>query len=839
MRRLRPFAALIVLLGLVVGVPLGLAATIGNPLDGWADLKAGDLSDTVVIDILAAVVYLAWAQFAISVIVEAAAAIRRTPLPRRIPGVLHGQEQLARTLVTTALLLGTATAAVADPIHAFAAPTPRPVIASTQPISHTQLHDEHPRFPRAAATTAGSPSTEGHAATRPAAAATTVYVVPRAGDGPDTLWDIAEAKLGSGERWREIWAVNQGRTQADGSVMTQAGLLRPGWTVLIPDTAPPSPPVGTTTVRVVPGDTLTEIAESHDSTEPVVWDLNQGRREPDGHLFTDPNLIRPGDEILIPSRRTTPVKTTPTTPTPRVQKGPAPPIRPRLDSPPAPSRPAPPPTGGVGTTPGPLPASTTPHAERAAAARHSAMVWRDVFAGTGGLLAAGLLGALMLRWRRRFRFLRLGRTIAATPPHLIPVEKATLTCGGAAAADERFLDHALRSLVRAGAGQAGATLPDLIAVRMVGDRLELRLPQPHQDPPPAPWQVDDTGLRWSVSVSDELPVSGDNAAEQVAPYPALVGVGHRPAQADPTAGSAVPNAAGEKWLLDLERAGAIALTGDPDRCLDLARFIAAGLAVNAWSDQLSVTMVGFGAELVLLNPQRLRHTQDLEDGADLLAAALTHAVTATVHAGLDVLAGRLHDIAADSFMPHVLLVAPHVTDRSGRLAALLGRLRSHPARAAVAVVLAGDRDRLEAARRGRRAAADTRARAGPARPAAPGRAGQRHRADAAPRRRPPRPTDTGLRRRPALRAVLRRGRRATRRSDTAPNRVATSSGADAEHRGLARVADVGHRDHHAAAGRGRGLPTHRMHYRGGPADGGAPGAGRGRVTGGGSRPQPG
>ena len=37
--RLRGLVALTVLLALVVGIPLGLAALIGNPLHGWADLE--------------------------------------------------------------------------------------------------------------------------------------------------------------------------------------------------------------------------------------------------------------------------------------------------------------------------------------------------------------------------------------------------------------------------------------------------------------------------------------------------------------------------------------------------------------------------------------------------------------------------------------------------------------------------------------------------------------------------------------------------------------------------------------------------------------------------------
>ena len=99
MQLLRALAAVPVLLGLVVGVPLLLAHTIGNPLHGWADLKAGDINDGVIIDVLAAITYLAWAQFAVSVVVELVAAIRRTPMTARLPFVFSGQQHLAHNLV--------------------------------------------------------------------------------------------------------------------------------------------------------------------------------------------------------------------------------------------------------------------------------------------------------------------------------------------------------------------------------------------------------------------------------------------------------------------------------------------------------------------------------------------------------------------------------------------------------------------------------------------------------------------------------------------------------------------------------------------------------------------
>ena len=96
-----------------------------------------------------------------------------------------------------------------------------------------------------------------------------------------------------------------------------------------------------------------------------------------------------------------------------------------------------------------------------------------------------------------------------------------------------------------------------------------------------------------------------------APYPTLVSVGH--------------TETGEQWLLDLEQVGYLSLTGDPDRCMDLARFIAAELAHNAWSDTVDVTLVGFGPEMTALNPERLTHTDNLETATAAATRALADA----------------------------------------------------------------------------------------------------------------------------------------------------------------------------------------------------------------------
>lgn len=50
----------------------------------------------------------------------------------------------------------------------------------------------------------------------------------------DSLWRIAERKLGSGFRWREIFELNRGRRFADGETLTNPRLIRPGWRLELP-----------------------------------------------------------------------------------------------------------------------------------------------------------------------------------------------------------------------------------------------------------------------------------------------------------------------------------------------------------------------------------------------------------------------------------------------------------------------------------------------------------------------------------------------------------------------------------------------------------------------------
>ncbi|MFD3999040.1 hypothetical protein [Streptomyces sp. NPDC058548] len=64
------------------------------------------------------------------------------------------------------------------------------------------------------------------------------YVVTKQANGqPEFLFSIAEKVLGDGNRFNEIFELNKGRKQADGSVVKNATSIAPGWVLQLPPDA--------------------------------------------------------------------------------------------------------------------------------------------------------------------------------------------------------------------------------------------------------------------------------------------------------------------------------------------------------------------------------------------------------------------------------------------------------------------------------------------------------------------------------------------------------------------------------------------------------------------------
>jgi len=675
MRRVRGLLGLILLLTLAVGLPWALAVTVGNPLHAWSSIKVGDMSDQDVIAIMAAIAYLAWASFAFALVVEAvetvaAAAGSRPRRQLRIP-LLGVQQDLARSLIAAVLLLAPAVATVAGPAAtAFATPAPHAVTST-----YTAPQTAAPATP--VAQPAVSPSSTTSASTPAAqaasAASSSMYVIPDQG-GMRSYWSLAEHYLGNGQRWQEIWQLNQGRTQADGSVMDTPRQLHRGWIVLIPaaSTADTSP--GTHDVVVHDGDTLSGLAAADGVTDwTSVWPANADRSEPGGERFTNPDLVKPGWTIALPGHRgaaTVPRMTVPAQATPTHDPAPS-------ATPPEPSPVGVPSEVGKSAEQASSAPPAAPHGAESAVQLTVVAEWVATVAAGAGVLAGGTYLALRRYRRRQFRHRRPGRTVAGPAPQHAPLEKVLVTAGAYAVRDVDFINRALRSLAAA-VLRAGGRLPAVVAARLTEHHFDLVLAEAQLEDPPTPWVVA-SATSWVLDKSAELPLV-EEYEQTSAPYPTLVSVGYTPA--------------GEEWLIDLEQAGSLAFAGDPARCLDLARFTVAELAHNVWSDHLTVTLAGFGEELVGLNPSRLTHTDDIVAAAAAAANDVAaHRAIADAEA-IDVLDGRLHGVSGDSWMPQVLFVAPHWSEDDGDAAAvdvLLGSVSERSARTAVAVVLPGDR----------------------------------------------------------------------------------------------------------------------------------------------------
>lgn len=268
----RAILAGLALLLLVLGVPLGLWLWTGPPPVPTGFPDAADLQDPVgpetVLVVLRAVVWLAWLQFVVSVVVEAASALRGPGLPWHVP--LGGLSQrLARTLVS-ALLVGGVVMGGSSSASAATPPTAEPVAGTDVSAAAVQAaRAETGDAPEAAAPTrdrtdgadavaadSGGPqaadrvraSHAGVPATMTDVIGKKVYVVqPPKGHYHDNLWDIAERHLGDGRRWREIFTLNDKRQQPDGRQLVVGKLIQPGWVLVMPDDA-----VGLERVREAP-----------------------------------------------------------------------------------------------------------------------------------------------------------------------------------------------------------------------------------------------------------------------------------------------------------------------------------------------------------------------------------------------------------------------------------------------------------------------------------------------------------------------------------------------------------------------------------------------------------
>ena len=742
--------SLLVIVLTVVGTPLALVkigafpTAVPTPSGIWEGLSRPDLTGRGgVFIVLAILVWGCWGAFTLSLLREIPAAVRShgQRAARPLPGLSWSARPAALLVAAIVAMF------VAAPLLTAAAPV---AVAGALPDATTgaglgrgpvATAAQHPAAQHPAAHAAVMTTTGNH---HPASSTATPSRAV-AGAGPaqrytvkrhDTLWSIAERQLGDPLRYTEIAALNPHLGSGhDIHVGDTLQLPTPPTTRTFAPTSIPAVE-GTVDVTVEKGDTLSGIAAEHGVTNwrAKVWPANAGRAEPDGKHLTNPNHIEPGWHLTVPhssgDASTRAQTVTDAAGSDHARPGsepaaaapvPAPPPAPVVHDPDA-TRLTPDPEKQVGQHVGqaPAPAAAGPPASPAQqptpvvpeqpGASHAAPQTqvRPATQGrpvsglaAGGLVAAaGVLSALVLLRRQQFRNRRPGRTIAAAGPDLIPFERAAVTDGGPFCGQVERLDELLRRAARL----HDEGLP-LAAVQLHDGNITLHLASPVLLP--APWTATEAAQQvWTFPADASAATAGpEPEAGDIGPFPTLVHLGS--------------NTAGE-WLLDLERAGGLILDGHPDRCLEVARVMAAQFALNTWSDMVSVTVVGFGQELAHAAPGRVRYADTAHMDAVMAAAGKEAEATADTMDRLDVdiVQARVQAACDELWAAQVILVAepsqpandttytsktaadaaseatPNATADLGTAAAvtaLLGTVDTRPNRTGTAVVVVAGR----------------------------------------------------------------------------------------------------------------------------------------------------
>ncbi|WP_306964850.1 BTAD domain-containing putative transcriptional regulator [Streptomyces afghaniensis] len=478
----KAFFAFVALAVLLVGVPGALATQIGWPLPNGVpslDWLQQEITVQTFLNILTVVVWLAWAQFTACVLVEMKAALSGVGVPGRVPGAGPSQ-LLARQLVAALLLVGATAASFTPGLSQLGQSgydaNQKPTVAAAQqtPGFFAQQQEQAADTAAALADQASHAASHADAGGSTAKQGDTKYyrIQPPEGRHHDSLWEIAERHLGDGRRYKEIFELNKDRIQPDGSKLSEASLIRPGWIMEMPGDArggelvemPDEAPHVSPDVQ----QQIADYAQTGDHAQGGGSGAQGGGHE---HAGGGPSA----SQVSLPEQR-------------------------------------------------PAPDSGHQQATGVDAESDSSFGLPEALLAAP-LLAAGLLGALGRRRRQALwqsAFGAVGGRRGMEPPtpsgDAQDVQDALLV--GADPEGVRLLDRSLRGLAASLAEESRA-LPVVYAAWLSNGDLHLQLAQP-AGKPPAPWQQGQDQTFWMLARTDAERYEDVDTA---APYPGLVSLG--------------------------------------------------------------------------------------------------------------------------------------------------------------------------------------------------------------------------------------------------------------------------------------------------------------------------
>lgn len=520
---MRAMGAATVLSAVLVALPITLVKMVGYPLPtvmpSWDQVSLaidlGHVESTTIFKALACVLWLVWAWFLVIATSEAVAHMggRRGAGISRQSNPAH--RVIARLVTSLAVVL---TSLVSRSTVVLAEPAPLPAIELVSDLATT------PTFPPTESLEVSTPQTQ---ATALDSGAPTWTVRHR-----DSLWRIAERALGDGARWREIYELNRDVIGPEPTRITK------GMTLVLPPGATVIQPTTTNTVHVVvPGDTLSQIA-ANELGDPGRFDelfkANADKTQPDGDVLRDPNLIRPGWSLDIPSGKSDSTQETDGQvlgTTQETQRAPQPSapvitgdvtedIKAVTDTTKAPA-----PNSTVALVPSPVDTPTLSTTETRSEQSNSPTQDTSNRFPLGGMVVglpvlagAGLLVRLKMLRRNQMRHHLPGRLVVTPPPTCEPLERhirALLPEDSLG-----FLDAALRLLTRSLRENSTIKVPSVWGVQLGDGGVELLLEHANTTPPPGFLALHD-GWSWALDPTLSLI---DLTALVEGELPALVGL---------------------------------------------------------------------------------------------------------------------------------------------------------------------------------------------------------------------------------------------------------------------------------------------------------------------------
>ena len=301
----------------------------------------------------------------------------------------------------------------------------------------------------------------------------------------DCLWTIAQQHLGHGDLYHEIVALNLGHDMGDGQIFTNPSVIQPGWVLHVP--ADPGGPLPGT-----PGP---------GSGSPAAGRGGDGGTHA-GHPTSSPSFGHPhasATPAATPAATASPAQAPPvarTSARPPGSATTAPPVSAPAASAPAASAPA----------PGSAPAGTVTPVRPVASvgpAQDSRVPLGFAF-GTGVLAGGAAASLARLRHRQR-QTRRRGRRIPV--PASAPVALAEQRLHVAAGQESVTALRGVLSVLAESLAAAPQQLPEITALLVRPDTLEILLASPAAEPPPPPFTVPGgrQGLAWQLALDGELP----------------------------------------------------------------------------------------------------------------------------------------------------------------------------------------------------------------------------------------------------------------------------------------------------------------------------------------------